>query len=1053
MQQSWRRKGVAAALAVATAAFGAVATSPGALAEGEAAPSLDDVNTLEASDPTVESLYVVQMNGQPVVAYDGSIAGLAATRPAKGQKINPNSKKVAKYAEYLDSTHAALAASVSGELVYNYRYSFNGFAVRMSELDAIKLRGNPEVAAVTKNEMLQLDTSDTPDFLGLDGDGGVWETLGGPTGGKKGDGAGEDVIIGIVDSGIWPESPSFSDRDADGKRVYSQIPGWHGKCVPGEAFPASSCNQKLIGAQYFNAGYGGNAGVDQSFEGAYEFNSPRDADGHGTHTASTAGGNYGVESGQSVAGIPVDPVSGIAPRARLAVYKACWGISPDGGCPTVDTVAAIDQAVADGVDVINYSISGSTNDYMNPVEIAFLFAADAGVFVAASAGNDGPDAETLNHPSPWITTVAASTHGRVAVGSGWLGEPLAEGEAGDAVFLEGASAAASGTGTLDLVYSADVGLADADADEARLCYPGTLDPALVDGKLVACDRGVIARVDKSLAVSQAGGLGMFLMNVTPSSLNADAHSVPTLHVDEAYREIILDYIATVDGPQGSVNQAEVSFDNDPELASFSSRGPILGGVEDVLKPDITAPGVDILAAVSPYSSAGGVDYDFYSGTSMSSPHIAGIAALMADAHPDWSPMAIKSALMTTAYQENVTAEGAPADVFDFGAGHVDPAPALNPGLVYEAGWTDWLGFLCGTGQLAASYCPSIEIDPSDLNQPSIAIGSLAGTQTITRTVTNVGPAGTYVASVDEPNGVSVSVEPAELSLATGESATFTVTFQTVGVDALEVYGSGALTWTSGDTSVRTPIAVRPVAVSAPASVSFDPDSVPAGGVSGSVSYEVGFGFTGDFSATAIGLAKGEEQVDTIVDDPTNDFATAYSSDGMVGVNLHEFTYPAGTPLARLQLFDDFTAGADDLDLYVFFDFSGDGIYQLDEFLAGSGSGTSAEVVDIGLGVPFDATLGVFVHGWQTDGGAPTDYKLFSFGVPPANAGNVTIDAPAGGMQGETGTVTADFGAPTLLEADAKYFGIVSYEVAGIPAGDSTYLAADTYIQPVIGSGG
>jgi hypothetical protein len=352
---------------------------------------------VKAKKPT-NNAYIVRMADAPVVAYDGGIAGYQATRPAKGQKIDPNSAKVLRYADFLTRKHdAALAAVGGGKKLYSYKFSFNGFAAELTEAQVAKLQAMPGVLAIEKDEARSLDTSSTPGFLGLNAPGGLWDQLGGVKS------AGENVIIGIVDGGIWPESLSFSDRTGqngnaskDGKLSYQQIPGWHGRCVPGEAFTASNCNQKLIGAQYFNQGWGGNAGIDAQLP--WEYNSPRDFGGHGTHTASTAGGNNNVPTTQAAS--VFGPVSGIAPRARIAAYKVCWETETTGSCFNTDSVAAIDQAVADGVDVINFSISGSLTSFRDAVEIAFLYAADAGVFVAASAGNSGPTTSTVAHPGP-----------------------------------------------------------------------------------------------------------------------------------------------------------------------------------------------------------------------------------------------------------------------------------------------------------------------------------------------------------------------------------------------------------------------------------------------------------------------------------------------------------------------------------------------------------------------------------------------------------------------------------------------------------------------------
>jgi subtilisin family serine protease len=242
-----------------------------------------------------DGVYLVQLIDAPVVAYEGDITGLKATKPAKGEKINPNKQDVIKYVGYLDGKHNEVLQKVGGKKLYDYRYTFNGFAAELTAPQAAKMASLPEVVAIERDQLMQMDTATTPDFLGLTAEGGLWEQLGGVGA------SGEDVIIGIVDSGIWPESMSFSDRTGtngnntqDDKLDYQQIPGWHGKCTPGEAFPASLCNQKLIGAQYYNSGWGGNEGIDELFPN--DFNSPRDGDGHGTHTASTAGGNFGIEA-------------------------------------------------------------------------------------------------------------------------------------------------------------------------------------------------------------------------------------------------------------------------------------------------------------------------------------------------------------------------------------------------------------------------------------------------------------------------------------------------------------------------------------------------------------------------------------------------------------------------------------------------------------------------------------------------------------------------------------------------------------------------------------
>ena len=673
----------------------------------------------------------------------------------------------------------------------------------------------------------------------------------------------------------------------------------------------------------------------------------------------------------------------MAPRARIAAYKVCWG-GNDGGCFGSDSVAAIDQAVADGVDVINFSISGTSTNFRDPVEIAFLFAADAGVFVAASAGNSGPTTRTVAHPGPWLTTVAAGTHNRNGEGSTTLG---------NGVTYFGASLATA-VGSTALIDSTAAGLAGADATAVALCFAaadngGTpvLDPVKVAGKIVVCDRGVIARVNKSLAVQEAGGVGMLLLNTSPNSLNADFHFVPTVHLQNTDRAAVKAYAATV-GPTAAINQATLVFATPaPFTAAFSSRGPLRAGNGDLLKPDISAPGQDILAGVSP--AAGGRLFDLLSGTSMSSPHIAGIAALFKQLHPGWSPMAIKSALMTSAGDVLDGPNTNPLVIFRQGAGHVRPNNATNPGLVFDSGFNDWLNFICGTqpGSFCSAFTP---IDPSNLNVASIAIGDMAGTQTVTRKVTNVGgSSASYTASVTGMTGITVAVSPASFTVAAGATQTLTVTF-TRTTAALNAYTGGQLTLSDGTHNVRIPMVVRPVALAAPAQVSG--------------SYSVTFGYTGAFTATARGLI------------PAATAAGAVATNGSVDIPV---TVPAGTTIARFSLFDSEVSQASDLDLEV---------YNAGGTLVGSSGGaTTAE--EVNLLNPAAGVYTVRVVGFAVPVGS-ANFTLFSWALGSTAAGNMTVTAPASATIGATGAIGI---ATTGLTAGTKYMGSVVYGgAAGLP---------------------
>jgi hypothetical protein len=408
---------------------------------------------------------------------------------------------------------------------------------------------------------------------------------------------------------------------------------------------------------------------------------------------------------------------------------------------------------------------------------------------------------------------------------------------------------------------------------------------------------------------------------------------------------------------------------------------------------------------------------------MSSPHVAGVYALLKQAHPGWSPAMAKSALMTTAHQDVMKEDGVtPADPFDMGAGHINPGGPWNagsltrPGLVYDAGFLDYLGFLCDAAPEVftdpAATCAALEAqgiptEAINLNLASIGVAQLVGTQVISRTVTSVAHERgqrTYTPSVEAPPGFEVSVSPAELKLKSGESATYTVTFTNDGSAAIGEWAFGSLTWNekSGLYSVRSPIAVRAAEIGAP-------DEVFGAGTEGSLSFDVKFGYTGTYSAGAHGLAPADLQPDTVVDDPANDINVALATG--IGVTFHSFTVPADTVHARFSLFDEFTDGNDDLDLYVF---DGDG-----NFVGSSGTATSAEQVDVPLPAPGDYT--VVVHGWATDG-PDANYTLFSWAVGP-DLGNMTVTGPSSATVGETATIDVSWSG---LEAGTKYLGAVSH---------------------------
>lgn len=979
-------------MAIATTVLTVLAMGTAGVAEAGPAQA-------QADDTTV---YLVQFDGAPIAAYSGGVNNIPATKPASGARLDTRAWNYETYRNYLRSQRADVLrkAKLDGKKpIGEYNTVMNGVLVTLTASEAAKLRSTTGVRKVWKNEAFRIDTTSTPDFLGLDGATGAWKKQFGDV-----SHAGEGVIVGILDTGITPESASFAALPEPRPDASTIATKWQGECVTGEESPVS-CNNKLLGARWYNY-------QDDPIE--EEFLSPRDFDGHGTHTASTAAGNHDIAA--TVNGDPVGSVSGMAPAARLAAYKVCWELADHStaNCGGFETVSAVEDAVNDGVDVINYSIGGSLETLTDLVNVAFLNAAAAGVFVAASAGNT-PGASTVAHNVPWVTTVAASTHDRTFTKSLSLGN-------GTTYTGPGLGPALPSAGLVDSVNAV---LAPATAREAELCVPGSLDSAKVTGRIVLCQRGVIGRTDKSHAVKDAGGVGMIMYNPSPNSLNADYHAVPSIHVGPAEGAAIKAYIAGTAEPTASMTAGVQQVARAPQVANFSSQGPAIAASGDLLKPDITAPGVDVIAAVAPGNNYGN-SFDALSGTSMSSPHIAGIAALLKSRYPNWSPMAIKSAIMTTAGQlDNTDAaiqrDGAGAATpFDFGAGHVRPSQAFNPGLVYDSGPVDWLKFTCGAGESlysgGANLCDTYgAIDPSDLNYPSIAVGALAGSQTITRTVTNTtNRASVYQPDVKAPAGFRVEVTPKRLVVLPRRSATFKVQITRTTAPHGE-YAFGSLTWT--DTrghSVRSPIALRSVVVSAPVQVT-------GTGTSGSNTMQVRSGFAGTLTAVPHGLVAADVRVHHLVGENQVFDTEEPVVDAAVGVST--VTVPAGSKVARFGTFEaDYPAGTD-LDVFV---------YKDGALYGYSATGSSEELVTVFE----EGEYTVYVVQYAAPV-AEQDVKMHAFVVPPSAAGNLTASPASQAVTtAQQTTVTAEWSG---LTAGQRYLGAIEYG-DGATASEMTIIA-------------
>lgn len=695
-------------------------------------------------------------------------------------------------------------------IIYSYDTAFHGFAAKLSEEEAEKLESSHGVLAVVPDTVYQLHTTRSPEFLGLEPEdsSNIWSS-----------GVSDhDVVVGVLDTGIWPESPSFSDSGM------MPVPArWKGACETGRGFTHANCNKKIIGARLFYHGYEAAMGAIDEKE---EFKSPRDQDGHGTHTAATVVGKPVKDA--NLLGYARGTARGMAPRARLSVYKVCWA----GGCFSSDILSAVDRAVADGVDVLSISLGGGVASYYrDSLSIAAFGAMEMGVFVSCSAGNGGPDPISLTNVSPWITTVGAGTMDRDFPSSVKLGN----GQIMTGVSIYKGQQNLSTLKQYPLVY---MGSNSSTVDPSSLCLEGTLDPHAVAGKIVICDRGISPRVQKGQVVKDAGGVGMILSNTAANGeeLVADSHLLPAVAIGEKNGKAIKQYAHTTPHPTATLSFAgtKLGIRPSPVVAAFSSRGPNFLTLE-ILKPDVVAPGVNILAAWSGFASPSGlptdtrrVGFNILSGTSMSCPHVSGVAALLKASHPEWSPAAIKSALMTTAYVHDNNnsvlkdaATGAPSNHFDHGAGHINPSKAVNPGLVYDLGTQDYIKFLCSQKltpeQLKAftkttnRTCRHSFYTAGDLNYPAISAvfpeQPVAPVLTLHRTVTNVGPPlSTYHATVTSFRDADVAIEPRMLHFTrTNQKLSYKITFTTKSRQTTPIFGD--LIWSDGAHKVRSPIVI------------------------------------------------------------------------------------------------------------------------------------------------------------------------------------------------------------------------------------------------------
>ncbi|KAL5718210.1 hypothetical protein ACHQM5_011139 [Ranunculus cassubicifolius] len=720
-------------------------------------------------------------------------------------------------------------------MVYSHKKKINAFSAMLDPKEAEKISKHKDVISVFEGKRPQLHTTNSWEFLGMENHGELptnsvwkkWEFLGIE---KHGDNPsetmweksefGEDIIIANLDTGVYPESPMFRDEGM------GRIPEkWKGRCKNIEDIDDDGvvCNKKLLSMRSFYKSMLQTWG--EELRDANVTFHPKDESGHGTHTLSTAGGrfttvnSFGYKNGTAKGG---------SPNARVASYKVMFDNMPNEVCSDdADIVEAHDEAIHDGVDVLSVSAgsgdNGDDNQYFqNGFAIGSFHATREGVVVVASAGNLGPREGLLDNVWPWVITVGASTIDRKFSASVYLG---------DNQQLKGVSLSnctLPEKKSYPLVYFLDVTDQTNHTNMKSLEQCGeaaSLYREKVEGNIVIFDLHTDYDNMCEILVRDAGGVGMIVFDDLNESneLRAKTSFLPTAYVSRATGHAILNYMSSTPNPVAYISPPTVELNAKPApmVASLSSRGPNTLTPE-ILKPDIIAPGVDILAAFPVFPDTK-EQFAVMSGTSMATPHVAGVVALLKAIHPDWSPAMIKSAIMTTASLMDNTDEpikdfdGQPATPFSMGAGHIQPNSAVDPGLVYDLTNDDYIKFLCAFDlkkiDIAAAYNVAYNCSESydilSFNYPSITVPKLSNTTIVTRTLTNVGTPGTYEAKVVEPFGVSVIVEPKMLVFGKeGEEQSYRLIFKAKQVGEPKEYVYGRIEWTDGVHNVMSPIVVN-----------------------------------------------------------------------------------------------------------------------------------------------------------------------------------------------------------------------------------------------------
>ena len=984
--------------------------------------------------------YIVRLKDLPVATYNGNVAGFAATNPQVSKKALfkqlANSKKssqqirkelrldldapeVKAYSNYLENKQQVFLSKANSKLgrnlnvIYKYKNAFNGMAISLTQAEAAQLADLSDVAYVERERTEQMDTDTGPILIGAPE---VWSGEG-----QSAVNMGEGVIIGIVDSGVNTDHMSFADVGGDG---YDHTNPWGEGVYVGDCATdfVELCNDKLIGVRSY-------ASVTDNYQDATVFGDTppvangEDYNGHGSHTASTSGGNIlrnvpllDGETGElegdgiNTTGFEFGQISGVAPHANIISYQICNpGNSGDtySGCPGAAIIAALEDAVSDGVDVINYSISGGGDPWSSSTELAFLAAQEAGIFAAVSAGNSGPDANTTPKNAPWYTSVGASTHGREIAFEKEIGTFTG----GDTELAAITGNSASGAITASIVWAGDyTNPNDTDGAPEQCLEP--FPEGTFDGEIVVCDRGAIARVQKAINVADGGAGGFVLGNITDGSntIANDVYVVPGIHINIDNGNALRTWLANGAEHSATITAStgELVIGQADDMASFSSRGSN-NTVPDVMTPSVTAPGVSIYAAYSDQqfghdvNSPAPTDFTFLQGTSMSAPHVAGAGAVLISSHPTWTADNIRSALMLTATQDVRKEDGTtPADAFDMGTGRIQVNLADKTGLVMN--------------ETAANYTAANPAEggvPKTLNIPSVTDANCVGLCSWTRTVTATMDGSWTTEGINVSDGLEITVTPASFDLAEGESQEILISVDAIQAES-DVWSFGHVVMTSdAHPTARLPVNVIASNGNIPDSMNFDAhrnaDSFLLQDV---MAIEIT-----EFTSRSYGLVKAEQAEQTLAVDSDN---SSVYDDLEDGVNITMITVPDD---AKRFVAEVLMSDSPDLDMFVGIDTNGDGIPQEDEEIARSATGTALEKID--LMSPDAGEYWIIIQNWAaSEEDAEDAYTLAT--------------AVVDGEMGENLSVEADSAIPALTEFDLRF----NWSLEDAMAGDMYYGAID-----------